>query len=363
MNRRTLLSSAIALAIPVSVHAGPLRPFRMGVTLWPADLTLDAIMATLAFITDQCDMAAPMILGGVPWTEALSGEPYSAKLREELEWRPPEGHRLLLSVGALDEGRSSLAAYFGTEDNQPLPDAFVGLAFDDPMVIAAYSAFCVQAAATMRPDWLVIGIECNILLENNPDAWPAYKRLHRAAYAAVKRAFPDLQVGFSIDALHYIGIDGNNAAVQRAEVLDLAQDTDLIGISLYPHMSWAVPRPIPEDWMDFMAELAQATGKPVAVTESGYTSRDVRVGPTQLFGSPDEQAHYLRLLLTAAERGRFLFVVNFCSHDFEPLTNRLTGEARELAMIWTYTGILEANGNDKPATEVWREAMARQFSA
>ena len=50
---------------PEPAGRGP-RPFRLGVTRWPPDLTLDAVAQTEAFIRTNCDMAAPMFIDGVP---------------------------------------------------------------------------------------------------------------------------------------------------------------------------------------------------------------------------------------------------------------------------------------------------------
>ncbi len=357
--RRSVLTGLAALPLLGGPSkADQTRSFRMGVTLWPADLTLDAIQATLDFIDDHCDMAAPMVLGGVPWTEALAKAPYSDSLIEELSRRAPDGHKVLLSLGILDQGRSGLAAYYGQTDNLPLPTAFAGLPFDDSQVIAAYTEFCLTAIRMMQPDWLAIGVEVNILLANNPDAWPAFRQMHKAVYRALKAEHPDQQVIFSVEAMHFLGLAGSDAVAQRAAVLDLAQDTDLIGISLYPHMSNDVPRPLPADWLDFMGDLGRAAGKPIGVCESGFTSQDVSLGWfTTLYGTEADQADYMRLLLQAADRDRFAFVVNYCSHDFDPLVARLPVEAAELAKIWEHCGLLTATGTPKPVMAVWQQAF------
>lgn len=153
IDRRTILAGlSVCAAGPAWGQAGGSRPFRMGVTRWPPDLTADAVAAVDRFIANDCDMAAPMILGGVPWTEAHDGAPFSVALNRDLAYRPPAGHKLLLSIGALDMGRRALAPYWGESDNRPIPAPFAALAFDDPRIKRAYASFAIRACEAMAPD-------------------------------------------------------------------------------------------------------------------------------------------------------------------------------------------------------------------
>lgn len=365
MNRRqalAMMAGALLSPRPAWSRAAS-RPFRLGVTRWPPDLTLAALSAVERFIRDACDLAAPTLFGGVPWPEAAEGRPFSAAIEADLSWRPPDGHAFLVSVNMLDDGRSGLAPYWGERDNQPIPEPFAGRPFDDPLIMSAYAGYCLRVCERLRPDWFVVGIEMNILLHKAPAQWPALKTLYRATYEAVKAAFPQVQCCFSIEALHFLGqAEGADAALQRREMIELLEFSDVAAFSIYPHMSWGIPRPLPEDFFDFARDLAEAAGgKPIGISESGYTSRDVDVGGITLFGSPEDQRRHLDLLLRAAERDRYEFVVNFASHDYPRLTAALPEPARTLANIWTYTGLVDGDGGAKPATEIWRRALAMPY--
>ncbi len=341
---------------PIGLPPQPRRSFRLGTTLWPPDLTFEAVDRAKTFVARNGDMAAPMLLGGVPWPEALSGAAFSPNVMEKLSYRPPPGHKLLVSLEPTDLGRKQLAFYMGEEDNLPLPAPWDRLGFDSPQVQTAFANYALRVVEAMRPDWLAIGIESNLLLHNSPRAWPGYKAFHRNTYRAVKARHPDLPVCFTIEALHLLGLSDNaGAARQRAEILDLMDSSDLLAFSIYPHMSYAVPRPLPADFFDFARDLARdAGGKPIAIAESGYPSRDVRVFGLTLSGSYADQRRHMDLLLRTAERDGFEFVVNFAGIDFDRLTEKLSGDIRELALIWTYTGLETADGATKPALEVWR---------
>jgi hypothetical protein len=368
-NRRRFVVATLAAAAQAACGGGggsaaPANPatrsFRLGVTRWPPELTLAGIAAVDAFVAANCDFVAPMLLGGVPWTEALSGAAFSTGVQNDLAYRPPAGKKMLVSIGALDDARARLAPYRGASDNQALPAPFDALPFDAPEVKTAFASFALRVVDAMQPDYLAIGIEANVLLTQTPAAWPAYLALHRATYQAVKARHPALPVCFTIEALHFRGwATGSDPVAQRREVLALLATSDLVAWSVYPHMSFAIPRPLPDGFFDFLGELGRAAGgKPVAVSESGYTSRNVQVFALTLQGTPQDQERHVNLLLDAARRDRFAFVVNFAGIDFERLTAQLTGDAQQIANIWTYTGLQASDGSAKPALARWREHLA-----
>lgn len=361
MDRRRFLGGLAILA------AGPARgqetrPFRLGVTRWPPELSLSGLARVEAFLRAHCDMAAPMVLGGVPWEASLDGSDYSWALRNELNWKAPSGYPVCLSLGPLSTMRDGFAPLYATTDNQPVPDWMAGLPFDDPRIIDRYAAFCINAARAMRPDWLMIGVEVNLLLHNRPELWPGYLRLHSETLRRVRAALPDQKLGFTIAALHYLGLaDGTDPAVQRAEMLALADGADIVGWSVYPHTSWEVTLPLAPDFFDFITDFGQMTGKPVCISESGMTDRRVWIGLIPLWGSPEAQRQVIETLLAAARNGRWEFVVNWTSHDYPVLLEMFPAEFYELGQIWVHTGLAHPDGRAKPALEVWDAALAQTF--
>lgn len=333
----------------------------MGTTRWPHDLTLRALGQVELFLRDRADMAAPMVLGGVPWDAAADGTDFSAALMRDLSWAAAPGHPKLLSLGALDTMRQGMALNFAVADNQPLPARWQGRAFDDPEVIAAYTAFCLRAAEIARPDWLAIGVEVNLLLHFAPDLWPGYTRLHRAVYEAVKDRFPETGVCFTIATQHYMGrTDGADAALQRAEMAALMTHSDLAAFSIYPHLQDDAPDPIPDGFYDPLNDLAARTGRPAAISESGTSSAPIRWGLFgRIPGSPEWQAQATEALFRFADEGRHRFVVNFTSHDYGPFLAHIPEADRPLASLWEHCGILDAQGGDKAVTRVWNDWLTR----
>ena len=61
------------------------RPFYMGFTPFPWDMTAEAAEATNKFIVNNGDIIAHHLGAGVPWPEALEDKPFDANL--EKDWR------------------------------------------------------------------------------------------------------------------------------------------------------------------------------------------------------------------------------------------------------------------------------------
>lgn len=336
------------------------RPFRMGFTPWPPEMSAEGLETAARFIDRHADMVSLMLIGGLPWQEALDGAPFSADVRRQLAYRPPKGHRLFLSISPLNMDRGGLAPYWGQKDNLPLPAAWAGRRFDSPEVIQALAAFTLRAVDALKPGVLAIGVESNVLLSRDREAWPRYKTMHRAVYLAVKRAHPMLPVCFTTEVNHYLerATEARDTG-QAAEVAQLMRWSDLFAMSYYPHMSWDTRWPIPDDFLGF----ARRSGKPIAVSETGMLSRPVTVRGIALRGSEADQRQYYDALLRAAMRDRYRFVVTFCTTDYDKLLPAIPAAARDLASIWTYTGLQASDGRAKPALALWDRYLAMPLEA
>ncbi len=361
------MGSLIGLAVLAAVvgtggdaGAPATRPFHLGFTRWPADLTLEGVMTAQDFAHAHGDIVSVMFIGGVPWPEALEGKPFSRDVQNNLKYRPPAGRKVFLSISPLNMDRKALAPYWGEKDNQPLPGGWGRYALNSPEVKKAYRAFVLRAVEAMKPDYLAIGIESNVLLSHSAAKWAQLKELHVETYGAVKEKYPDLPVCFTTEVLHYkkLAKDARGSEQER-EVADLMKHSDLFAMSVYPHMSYDVPRPVPGDFFDF----AKGFGKPIAVAESGDTSRDVELktfGLT-LKGSEAGQKQFTELLLGTAARDRYEFVIMFATTDFEKLCERSSGPIADLARVWAYTGMQTSGKKAKPALGVWDAYLKARY--
>src|SRR5438093_946430 len=60
------------------------RPFYMGVSLMPHDLSLEGMAALFAFLNTNVDIVPLVQDKGVPWPEALEKRAYSAEFEKKL---------------------------------------------------------------------------------------------------------------------------------------------------------------------------------------------------------------------------------------------------------------------------------------
>ncbi len=356
---RVLVSLACALLLAVagrpeaqSVTAGPTRSFHMGFTPWPADLTSEGVTTARDFAHAHGDIVSIMFIGGIPWPEAQGDQPFSKDVENSMAYRPPAGKKLFLSISPLNSGRTDLAPYWGVKDNLPLPPPWDKRAMNSPEVKSAYLRFCRRAVKSMRPDYLAIGIELNDLLSHNPAKWRQAKELYRETYTALKAEYPALPVFFTTDVLHYKRLAKEAEATdQEREVAGLMRYSDLFAMSVYPYMSFTVPRPVPADFLEFATKFK----KPIAISESGMSSRDVPLKSFKitLTGSMSDQKQFTELLLKTAASENYVFVINFATTDFDKLCDKLPPPTDDLARIWAYTGMQTSDRQPKPALDVW----------
>lgn len=330
----------------------PTRPFHLGFTRWPADLTAEGVRTAQDFAHAHGDIVSVMFIGGIPWPEALEGKPFSQDVESNLAYRPPAGTKVFLSISPLDRDRKNLAPYWGEKDNLPLPALWASQPLNSPEVQRAFLNFAVRSIDALKPHYLAIGIELNVLLSHNRGRWEQLEELHRCTYTALKSKYPALPVFFTTEVMHYkkLASEARNSP-QEEEVADLMRHSDLFAASVYPHMSYDVPRPIPATFLDFATRFS----KPVAVSESGMTSRDVELkafGLT-LRGSEADQRQFTELLMRVATRDRYEFVINFATTDFEKLCAKLPPPVDDLARIWAYTGMQTSDLKPKRAWSVW----------
>ncbi|MBU7015734.1 MAG: glycosyl hydrolase 53 family protein [Theionarchaea archaeon] len=337
---------------PVSCQS---RPFYMGFTGWPPGPTSASISEMYKFVETNGDLIAHHFDGGIPWVEALADSEFSTHLITE--WKvKKEGtsrsHKVLVAITPLDMSRRNLALYWGEKDNLPLPSPWDTYELDSHEVKTAYLNYATRVVEYFSPDYLVIGIEVNLLLAADPEKWEQYTDLHEYVYAALKKEYPDLPVFASFTLGHIKGLAGADSSIQVQELKEFMPYNDIMGLSIYPFL-WAHPSqrldPVPEDYFDAALQF----GKPVAVTETGVPSQSFRALDFDFEFDEDYQKAYITLLLKKACDYEFVFVVNWAPLDFVDLLEVFPDELKELGKIWVYTGMKRSDGCPKKALSVW----------
>jgi hypothetical protein len=365
-NVRPIAVSAILFSVLAgsSLRSLPQRRFLMGFTSWSSGTTPEAAKATYEFISRSADVITEHI-EGVPWTEALSGEPFRKGFQENIERRKknqPKELQLVLAISPLNMGRSAPADYYGDRENMPLPEPFRGKHLNDPVIQMAYLNYCRRMAEYFVPDYWIIGIESNELLNNTPGEWENYLELSRFIYAELKKDFPKIPIAHSV-TLHKL-LDKKNSHLDQYQhkIKDFISSYDFNAISFYPfflgmHSS--------DEFRRAFEAIRQFGDKPIAISESGHPAEPIiaKTWNLNIPATPEEQNDFVNAMLTTAQKDGYLFVTMFASKDFDEMWRSFPEAVKDLGRLWRDTGIVDENNVKRTAYDSWMEVLARTPNA
>lgn len=334
-----------------------------GITPFPYDDTLDAVTRTKATIVPNSTLYPLHFDDGIPWKEALADAPFPARIRKEWEATAagiPPDHVVYLGLAPLATDRKSLAPATGEEKRPPMPEELKSAALDDPLVRRAYLNYARRAVRTFHPRYLNLGIEAGELMSRDFARWPQFVRLYSDVHDALKREFPDMQIGISF------GLGDLRAEREAKAALPLIEKSDYVGLSFYPYASpfdemFGAPAygSGPDAWRKPLGWIRAYTDKPIAICETGYSTKSVDIPQ---FGlnmpvKPEHQAQYVRELFEISRRDRYAFVVWFLAIDYEKLYAKLP-PGSDAMKLWLNIGMLDGEARPKPAWEIWKAGVA-----
>lgn len=367
MSRTVTLDAAIVLGLLASaiLAARPGDAPLLGLQPFPYDFSQEAVNKTHDLAAANSTLYVVHRDNGIPWAEALANSEFPAAVQRE--WadfarRAPRGRPVYLALAPLAEDRVSLAA---ASEGSSTPRALRGARFDDEAVKRAYLNYARRAVEAFRPSFLNLGVEAGELAARRPDRWPAFAALYEHVRSNLKTLHPELKIGISF------GLQ----TLMRSDVADRVKPTadasDYVGLSFYPYMSsfhekfgakgLADP---PAEWREPLAWVRKWTTKPLALCETGYTTRDVKLPRFGLAmrGSEDLQQRYLSDLVDIARRDHYLFVVWSIPVDYEELYKKLP-QSDGRFLIWQNSGLFDRNLRPRPALQTWSRAVGDAASA
>jgi hypothetical protein len=363
MGKRSLLLLACLVTAAVfaagTVRAADARTFYMGFMTFLHDIGPRAEAEFRDFVRQNGDIV-DIQFEGVPWVEALADMPFHENLMKEWKQQKalvPPGVKLYLGVTPLNGVRAAMADYRGASEHMPLPGKFKGKAFDDPVIMKAYLNYCKRAAEFFQPDFMAIGIETNELYHNAPADWPGYVKLHKYVYRELKRLHRNLPI-FTTLTLHSMLNPNWKDRQQMFEAFTQLMDcNDLVVISFYPffgHLSAEV-----DEAFAWLTRSFDQFGKPYAVGESGESAEAMRVPfgehVVTMDGSPELQASFYKKLLALAEQRKFAFVIESIPRDYDARWQKNKDEFPPFFIAWKDCGLIDGEGNKRPAYYTWRE--------
>lgn len=336
------------------------RFFHLGFTPFAYDLTLEAVETTYALTGANSDIVAHHFDGGVPWPEALAGDPYHPNVGADLDLRI--GHllpsqRIYLAVTPISFVRDGMALYWGEMANMPLPAPWNLRGLDHEEVIEAYTNHCLYMAERFQPDYMAYGIEVDLLAAANPVVFQQFVVLAAAVYPALKAEHPDLPI-----FLTFTIQDVDELAVLRPFIEQVLPFTDMMAVSTYPFLEGREsPSQLPGDWFAKMHELAPEL--PFAVAETGLIAEPLVLESLELTIPGNEwwQLGYVRRVLREAHLLRAEFVIWFVPIDYDLLWDRLEDKGvDEFYKLWRDCGLWDGELYPRRSLLVWKQWLRRR---
>jgi hypothetical protein len=331
------------------------RNFEMGFSTWSFGTDLSDKDKTYQFIANNADVYAEQVDNKIPWkswinSTSLPGT-FTSDIADRAARRLPN-HKLLLAVSLLNSERNDLL-----EDYDGSIPSYSAL--DDSIIENAYFKHLDYLITQLNPDYLLIAMEVNDLLIKSAGKWQAYQRLMTRIRSRLKRAYPNLLLSESITLHNWFQPNVNEPDTFIAEISSyLNQNMDFAAISFYPFFKGQHTKTEFQEAFDF---LHSQTNLPIAFVETTHLAENLEVSSLNLSISSNacEQKDYAEMLLLNAFREDYAFIIWWAHRDYDKLWESLPPEQKDLGKLWRDTGLLNEEGNSRPAYTLWREVFQR----
>jgi hypothetical protein len=332
-----------------------------GFTPFPYDFTPEAVTRTRETIAPHSTLWALHYDDGIPWKEALADSALPQRVQKQWDADAkavPRGHVVYLGLAPLDKDRKSLAPATGEKERVPLPKELTGAPLDDPNVKKAYLNYARRAVKQFEPRYLNLGIEAGQIMSRDFKRWAQFEGLYEHVRAALKKEFPDVQIGISF------GLGELRLKKEAEAAKALVASSDYVGVSFYPYGSpfdekfGAPPYGGEKPWREPLGWLRAYTDKPLAICETGFTTQDIEIKQFDLKmkGSPETQASYTKELFEIARRDRYAFVVWFLAVDYDKLYAKMP-KGSDVLKLWRNIGFFDGEVRAKPAWDIWKAGV------
>lgn len=337
------------------------RNYYLGFTPFPYDVSAEAQEYVYTKISTDADIILHHFDDGIPWEESLYDQDYHTNITVDWQYRiskTPLTHKKVVAVTPINFERNGLALYKNAHGDQPLPTPWLFYNFNNPNVKTAYLNYCKRIIQNFNPDYIIIGIEVNLLInaDETMNKWNAYLDLHKYVYSELKKIYPRLPIMVSLSGMDLINdYTTANNTLQLVGFNNILPYTDYFAISLYPFLSKYFAESIPTDLFKLLFAMSS---KPICITETGYPAQtfSIQGGSIVFNGSPEKQKNYIEQMFDACDNNDVRFIVNFVLRDYDELWEDF-GSPDDITKVWRDTGLYDENGNVRPSYEVWKNKL------
>jgi hypothetical protein len=323
----------------------PSRSFLMGFSAIPPRPDPDIVLPGIDLWDDRADAA---IMHVSPRWDALLDGVLAADVVEALELPLADLYRArgLELVFVVDPtnglDRSAEASELVAR----------GRSLTEPEVQALYRAWVLEVAKQLRPDYLGLVAETNLIRLAAPSGlYQALVTVANAAAAEIDAAGVDTRLFVSVQ------VETAWGGLPPGPYVGIAQDladfpfVEALGLSSYPYLGGHDnPADLP---INYYSRVGEGTSLPLLVVEGGWPSVPVAGVPA----SPDMQRRYIERqaeLLQEAD-ARAVFQLTFFDLDLSAFP-----DPPNLA-LFAHLGLADSAGNPKPALDAWDAVFGRPY--
>ena len=327
---------------PLEPPAGPTRTWRMGFSAIPPKSDEQVLLANLEMWTARSDAAIMHI--SPPWAALLSGVSATAAVNaNELplaNYYRGKNLEIVVMIDATD----------GLNRAAEAPELVqAGRSISEPAVQQLYRQFVLAIATIVRPDYLGLAAETNLIrMIAPPTVYASLKQMVNAAAADLQLAASAAKryVSVQVDVAWGWGQASNAYVGVEQDFVDFPF-MQALGLSSYPYFVYADPDQVPPD---YYSRLPNGRTLPVMVVEGGWTSASAGT----IVSSPEEQTRYIRrqARMLDSARAKAVFQLTFTDLDVQG------GTFPPGALPFAFLGLVDTELRPKPALAIWDSLFA-----
>lgn len=329
------------------------RGFHMGFSTWSFGPDTADKDETYQFISDYADVYSEQIDNHIPWNAWIQHTTLPTEFTEDISYRVShllQNHDLLLSVSLLNTDRTDLL-----DDYDGSVPSYTQL--NDQLIEDAYVSHVRYLIDRFNPDYLVLAMEVNDLYLSSEDKWNEYKQLMSAVRSRIKQDYPTILLSESITLHNLFNPNIPDASEYVQEITDYVNQLDFVAISFYPFLKGLQTKAEFQQAFDF---LHSHIDKPIAIVETGHLAETLNIPGLNIHIKSDvcQQQYYLESVLLNAYNQNYSFIIWWTFRDFDELWETFPEEYKDIGKVWRDTGLLDENGNRRPAFRVWDDIFS-----
>jgi hypothetical protein len=322
----------------------------MGFSVVPPKPDIKVAVQSLEIWTRHADAAIMHM--DVPWALVLAGtSPEDALRKDGIDLARYYRSKKLRLVVTIDVTNG-----LGRETESPALVA-AKRSITEPAVQRLYRNFVHAVAETLRPDYLGLAAETNMIRALAPrPVYNAVVKMANDAAADIRRSRPA-----SVLPLYAsVQVETAWGKLPRGSFVGVDQDLrdfpfmNVLALSSYPYLGgFADPDQIP---LDYYTRVRGTRSLPVMVVEGGWPSASVR---GMFSSSPEMQARYIarQLELLDGAKAIAVFQLSFTDIDLESFPKPVPA----ILPLFATLGLVDVGFRPKPALATWDRIFARRL--